>query len=108
MLGLLFDGHGVKIIVELNHAKAFRVIHMVAKHGRTALRLGLFDRTTQVTTKTVPVKDIIAQYQRTRVASNKFFTDDKCWRKAIRRRLCSIGEFHSKLATITKQALKVR
>ena len=77
MLGLLFDGHSIKVIIKLNHAKTLRVVHVVTEYGCAALSLCFFDRAAQVATKTVPIKDIIAQYQRTRVACNRLIDEAK-------------------------------
>ena len=68
MLRLFHDGDGLLVLVEFDHAVAFRIVHVIAEHRRTPAVLGLADRTSQRGAQPVAVEDVVAQHQRARLA----------------------------------------
>ena len=64
-LGLLLDGDGTALAVELHDAEALGVVHVVAE-DRGAARLGVLHGARQVAAEAVAVEDVVAQHERAR------------------------------------------
>ena len=108
MLGLLLDGHGVELLVELHHAEALGVVHVVAEHGCAALALGALDGGAQVAPQAVAVEDVVAQHQRAAVAVDELLADDEGLRQSVGRGLLGVGQAHAIVRAVLEQALEVR
>ena len=74
---LLLDGHGLPVLVELDHAIPFRIVDIIAEHARALAGLGLRDRATQSRAQTVAVEDVVAQHQRARLARDELLTQQE-------------------------------
>ena len=87
--GLLLDGHGPPLAVELHDAEALGVVHVVAE-DRGAARLGVLDGARQVARQAVAVEDVVAQHQRARLAGDELLADGEGLREAVRTRLLGV------------------
>ena len=104
--GLLLDGDGPPLAVELHDAEALGVVHVVAE-DRGAARLGVLHGARQVARKAVAVEDVVAEHQRARLAVNELLADGECLRQAVRRGLLGVGEVHAVARAVPEQALEV-
>lgn|GEM_PF-2349620 len=106
LVGLLLDGDGPPLAVELHDAEALGVVHVVAE-DRGAARLGVLDGARQVAGQAVAVEDVVAQHQRARLAGDELLADGEGLRQAVRRGLLGVGEVHSVARAVPEQALEV-
>lgn len=104
--GLLLDGDGPALAVELHNAEALGVVDVVAE-DRGAARLGVLDGARQVAAEAVAVEDVVAEHQRARLAGNEVLADGKGLRQAVGARLLCIGEVHAVARAVPEQALEV-
>ena len=72
--GLLLDGDGPALPVELHDAEALGVVHVVAE-DRGAARLRVLDGARQVARQAVAVEDVVAEHQRARLAGDEVLAD---------------------------------
>ena len=105
-LGLLLDGDGPPLAVELHDAEALGVVHVVAE-DRGAARLGVLDGARQVARKAVAVEDVVAEHQRARLAGDELLADGECLCEAVRAGLLGVGEVHAVARAVAEQALEV-
>ena len=105
-LGLLLDGDGPALPVELHDAEALGVVHVVAE-DRGAARLGVLDGARQVAGQAVAVEDVVAQHQGARLAGDELLADGEGLRQAVRRGLLGVGEVHAVARAVPEQALEV-
>lgn len=105
-LGLLLDGDGPPLAVELHDAEALGVVHVVAE-DRGAARLGVLDGARQVAGQAVAVEDVVAEHQRARLAGDEVLADGEGLRQAVRRGLLRVGEVHAVARAVPEQALEV-
>lgn len=105
-LGLLLDGDGPPLAVELHDAEALGVVHVVAE-DRGAARLGVLHGARQVARQAVAVEDVVAEHQGARLAVDEPLADGEGLRQAVRRGLLSVGEVHAVARAVTEQALEV-
>ena len=105
-LGLLLDGDGPPLAVELDDAEALGVVHVVAE-DRGAARLGVLHGARQVARQAVAVEDVVAEHQGARLAGDEVLADGERLREAVRRGLLGIGEVHAVARAVTEQALEV-
>ena len=105
-LGLLLDGDGPALPVELHDAEALGVVHVVAE-DRGAARLGVLHGARQVARQAVAVEDVVAQHQRARLAGDELLADGEGLRQAVRTRLLCVGEVHAVARAVPEQALEV-
>ena len=105
-LGLLLDGDGPPLAVELHDAEALGVVHVVAE-DRGAARLGVLDGARQVAGQAVAVEDVVAQHQGARLSADEVLADGEGLRQAVRRGLLRVGEVHAVARTVPEQALEV-
>ena len=87
--GLLFDGDGPALAIELHDAEALGVIDVVAE-DRGAARLGVLDGARQVARQAVAVEDVVAQHQGARLAVNELLADGEGLGQAVRRGLLGV------------------
>ena len=104
--GLLLDGDGPPLAVELHDAEALGVVHVVAE-DRGAARLGVLDGARQVAGKAVAVEDVVAQHQGARLAGDELLADGEGLRQAVGARLLGVGEVHAVARAVPEQALEV-
>lgn len=105
-LGLLLDGDGPALAVELHDAEALGVVHVVAE-DRGAARLRVLDGLLQVAAEAVAVEDVVAEHQRARLAGDELLADGEGLRQAVRRGLLRVGEVHAVARAVPEQALEV-
>ena len=106
LLGLLLDGDGTALAVELHDAEALGVVHVVAE-DRGAARLGVLDGARQVARQAVAVEDVVAQHQGARLAVDEPLADGEGLGQAVGARLLRIGEVHAVARAVPEQALEV-
>ena len=104
--GLLLDGYGPALAVELHDAEALGVVHVVAE-DRGAARLGVLDGARQVARKAVAVEDVVAEHERARLAGDELLADGEGLREAVGARLLCVGEVHAVARAVPEQALEV-
>lgn len=104
--GLLLDGDGTALAVELHDAEALGVVHVVAE-DRGAARLGVLDGARQVARQAVAVEDVVAEHQRAGLAADELLADGEGLRQAVRRGLLGVGEVHAEARAVAQQALEV-
>lgn len=105
-LGLLLDGDGTALPVELHDAEALGVVHVVAE-DRGAARLCVLDRARQVARQAVAVEDVVAEDEGARLAVNEVLADGEGLRQAVRRGLLGVGQVHAVARSVPEQALEV-
>ena len=93
-LGLLLDGDGPPLAVELHDAEALGVVHVVAE-DRGAARLCVLDGARQVAAEAVAVEDVVAEHQGARLAGDEVLADGERLREAVGARLLGVGEVHA-------------
>ena len=104
--GLLLDGYGPPLAVELHDAEALGVVHVVAE-DRGAARLGVLDGARQVARQAVAVEDVVAQHQGARLAVNELLADGEGLRQAVGARLLGVGQVHAVARAVPEKALEV-
>ena len=104
--GLLLDGDGPPLAVELHDAEALGVVHVVAEDRGTA-RLRVLDGLLQVAAEAVAVEDVVAEHERARLTVNELLADGEGLRQAVGARLLGIGEVHAVARAVPEQALEV-
>lgn len=104
--GLLLDGDGTALPVELHDAEALGVVHVVAE-DRGAARLGVLDGARQVARQAVAVEDVVAEHQRARLAVDEVLADGEGLGQAVGARLLGVGEVHAVARAVPEQALEV-
>lgn len=104
--GLLLDGDGPPLRIELHDAEALGVVHVVAE-DRGAARLGVLDGARQVAGQAVAVEDVVAQHQGARLSADEVLADGEGLRQAVRRGLLRVGEVHAVARAVPEQALEV-
>ena len=105
-LGLLLDGDGTALAVELDDAEALGVVDVVAE-DRGPPRLSVMDGARQMTAEAVAVEDVVAQHQRARLAVDELLADSECLRQAVGARLLGVGQVHAVARAVPEQALEV-
>ena len=105
-LGLLLDGDGPPLAVELHDAEALGVVHVVAE-DRGAARLGVLDGARQVAGQAVAVEDVVAEHQGARLAGDELLADGERLGQAVGARLLGVGEVHAVARAVPEQALEV-
>lgn len=104
--GLLLDGDGPALAVELHDAEALGVVHVVAEDRGTA-RLRVLDGLLQVAAEAVAVEDVVAEHEGARLAGDEVLADGEGLRQAVGARLLGVGEVHSVARAVPEQALEV-
>ena len=104
--GLLLDGDGPPLAVELHDAEALGVVHVVAE-DRGAARLCVLDGARQVARQAVAVEDVVAEHQGARLAGDELLADGEGLRQAVRAGLLGVGEVHAVARAVPEQALEV-
>lgn len=105
-LGLLLDGDGPALRIELHDAEALGVVHVVAE-DRGAARLRVLDGFLQVAAEAVAVEDVVAEHQGARLAGDEVLADGEGLRQAVRRGLLCVGQVHAVARAVPEQALEV-
>lgn len=105
-LGLLLDGDGPPLRIELHDPEALGVVHVVAE-DRGPPRLGVLYGARQVARQAVAVEDVVAENKRARLAVNELLADGERLRQAVRARLLGVGQVHAVARAVPEQALEV-
>ena len=105
-LGLLLDGDGPPLAVELHDAEALGVVHVVAEH-RGPTGLCVLHGARQVARQAVAVEDVVAEHQGARLAGDELLADGEGLREAVRARLLGVGQVHAVARAVPEQALEV-
>ena len=104
--GLLLDGHGPALAVELDDAEALGVVHVVAE-DRGPPRLGVLDGARQVARQAVAVEDVVAEHEGARLAVDELLADGEGLGQAVGARLLGVGQVHAVARAVPEQALEV-
>ena len=104
--GLLLDGDGPPLAVELHDAEALGVVHVVAE-DRGAARLGVLHGARQVAGQAVAVEDVVAEDEGTRLAGDEVLADGEGLRQAVGAGLLGVGQVHAVARAVPEQALEV-
>ena len=104
--GLLLDGDGPPLRIELHDAEALGVVHVVAE-DRGATRLCVLDGARQVARQAVAVEDVVAQHERAGLAADELLADGEGLRQAVGAGLLGVGEVHAVARAVPEQALEV-
>ena len=104
--GLLLDGDGPALAVELHDAEALGVVHVVAE-DRGPTGLGVLGGARQVARQAVAVEDVVAEHQRARLAGDEVLADGERLRQAIGARLLGVGQVHAVARAVPEEALEV-
>ena len=104
--GLLLDGDGPPVRVELHDAEALGVVHVVAE-DRGPPRLGVLYGARQVARQAVAVEDVVAEHEGARLAGDELLADGERLRQAVGARLLGVGEVHAVARAVPEQALEV-
>ena len=104
--GLLLDGHGPPLAVELHDAETLGVVHVVAE-DRGAARLCVLHGSRQVARQAVAVEDVVAEHEGARLAVNELLADGEGLRQAVGARLLGVGQVHAVARAVPEQALEV-
>lgn len=104
--GLLLDGDGPPLAVELDDAEALGVVDVVAE-DRGAARLCVLHGARKVARQAVAVEDVVAQHQGARLAGDELLADGEGLGQAVRRGLLGVGEVHAVARAVPEQALEV-
>ena len=107
-LGLLLDGDGVEVLVELHDAEALGVVDVVAEHGGQAALRGVLHRAAQVTAQAVAVEDVVPEDERAGLAGGELIADHERLRQAVGAGLHGVGKVHAVVRAVAQQALEVR
>ena len=104
--GLLLDGDGPALAVELHDAEALGVVDVVPE-DRGAARLGVLHGARQVARQAVAVEDVVAQHERARLAGDELLADGEGLGQAVRARLLGVGQVDAVARAVPEQALEV-
>ena len=105
-LGLLLDGDGPALAVELHDAEALGVVDVVAE-DRGPPRLGVLDGARQVARQAVAVEDVVAEHEGARLAGDELLADGEGLRQAVGAGLLGVGQVHAVARAVPEQALEV-
>lgn len=105
-LGLLLDGDGPPLRIELHDAEALGVVDVVAE-DRGPARLCVLHGARKVARQAVAVEDVVAEHEGARLAGDEVLADGERLRQAVRRGLLGVGEVHAVARAVPEQALEV-
>ena len=89
------------MLVEFNHAKAFRVFYLIGEYGGA---VGLGGGLLQGLGEGLAIEDVVAQYEADVVAADKFFADDEGLGKAVWAGLYGVLQADAEVAAVAEQA----
>lgn len=104
--GLLLDGHGPPLRIELHDAEALGVVHVVAE-DRGPTGLCVLDGARQVARQAVAVEDVVTQNERARLAGDEVLADGEGLGQAVGAGLLGVGQVHAVARAVPEQALEV-
>lgn len=105
LLGFFFQRQYRAPRIELSHAVAFGVVHVVGEHAGA---VGAGHGVSQQVVKVVAVEDVVAQYQRRGVVADEFLADQEGLRQTIRAWLDGVLQVQAPLAAVAQQLLETR
>ena len=83
MLRFLLDAQAVPVLVELRHAVTFRIVHPVAEYGGLSFLFRRAYRFLQHGAESVPVEDVVTQYQAGAIITDKLLSDKESLRQSV-------------------------
>ena len=95
------------IRIEFYDAEAFRVVDVVAEHGRLTV-LRRVRRRFQALAQTRAVENVVAEHHCARLVPDELPAKRKRLRQTIRRRLHLVGEVHAVTAAVAEKPLEIR
>ena len=101
--GLFLDGKRALLPVELHHAVALGIVHVVGEDGGPRLARG---RALQGGLQIVAVEDVVAQHQRAGCAAHEVAPEDEGLREAIGARLHAVAQVQAPLRAAAQQLLE--
>ena len=104
--GLLLDGHGPPLRIELHDAEALGVVHVVAE-DRGPTGLCVLDGARQVARQAVAVEDVVTQNERARLAGDEVLADGEGLGQAVGAGVLGVGQVHAVARAVPEQALEV-
>ena len=105
---LLLDRDGLLVLVELDHAVTFRIVHIVAEHTCALTELRLAYRATQRGTQTVAVEDVVSQHERARFSVDELLPQQERLCQAVRAGLHLVGEVHAVMRAVSQELFEIR
>ncbi|MNF86875.1 hypothetical protein D3C84_693250 [compost metagenome] len=102
---LFLDGDRMLLVIELDHTKALRVLHLIAEHGGAFLAPGGLE---QHEPEALTVENVVAEHQAHRVGADELFANEEGLRQAVGARLHGIAQIDAERAAIPEQALETR
>src|SRR5579862_1573445 len=102
---LLLEADGAPSVVELDDTIALGIAHVVSKHGGALLAGGSM---TQLLGQSMPVKEVIAEYQADRVARHEILGDQEGLGDAARCRLRRVAHADAPLRAIPEKPREER
>src|SRR5579871_20703 len=103
--GLFFQAQSVACAVELYYPVSLRIAYRIGEHARTLI---LLRRLAKIFRQIVPIKNVVAQDQRTRAVAQKSFADQEGLCDALRLGLNRILQPDSILRAVPQQGPKPR
>ena len=100
---LLFQADGLAALVELDHAVALRVQHVVGEDAGAGLALR---SAAEQLVEVVAVIEVVAQDQRAEVVADERLADQEGLGQAVRRRLHGILQVQAPVRTVAQQLLE--
>ena len=100
MLGFLLDGETTTVGIELCHAVALGVVHVVAEHRGLTVLLGIDHALLQQRGEAGTMEDVIAQYQTGTVVADELLADDESLGQTVGRGLLGVFEAHTEVGTV--------
>ena len=104
--GLLLDGDGPPLRIELHDAEALGVVHVVAE-DRGPARLCVLDGARQVARQTVAVEDVVAEHERAGLTIDELLANGEGLGQAVRRGLLRVGEADAEARAVAQQTFEV-
>mmetsp|Transcript_13933 Transcript_13933/g.26024 ORF Transcript_13933/g.26024 Transcript_13933/m.26024 type:complete len:214 (+) Transcript_13933:860-1501(+) len=104
-LGLFFDGQGALVGIELDHAIALGVGHVIGEHAGARVACGGIG---QQAREVVSVEDVVTQDQGAGRASDKLAAEDEGLGQAVRAGLHAVADVQAPARTVAQQRLEAR
>ena len=104
--GLLLDGDGPALAIELHDTEALGVVDVITEHGGAA-HGGVLDGFLEVARESITVEDVVAQHERARLAGDEVLADGERLGQAVGAGLLGVGQVHAVARAVPEQALEV-
>src|SRR5262245_60204233 len=104
-LRLLFQTDRAPVRIEFNNTIALRIPHLIGEDGSALLALRC---PAQIIRQSVPIENIVAEYERHAFTPNELSTDNEGLRQSVRTWLNFISEMQAQLRAIAEETMKLR